>query len=220
MGCECDLDIFHYYNAYLTLRKYIFTVTSTALVSQNTFNRYCSPFREEKFGVLLFCNFPLCSACRVPGTSECPPSALPRVNTQTATLSDQTASAGLSLLTTRAHIWCAGGDWNDFSLLYTDTHGRTHRGTVAFQRMLTTNSDVTRLTSPAFRGLPTNRVVQKWWRKTLVLSVAGVAPALCFHKRAQCNLLHPSSSSAPPAGLHTVLRHYLIDLHCHYVTST
>lgn len=41
----------------------------------------------------------------VPGSyTECPTSALLRGNTETATFSHQTPSAGLSLLTTRAYI--------------------------------------------------------------------------------------------------------------------
>ncbi len=127
-------------------------------------------------------------------SAECPTSPLLRVNTETAAFSEQTPSAGHSLLSRLAYMMSRRRVERVFPITYQHTDIHSTRDTVVFQRMLKTNPDAVTLINPAFWWLSANRIVHRRWRNIPVISFAGVESALWFHKP---RLLSAAASHAP-----------------------
>lgn len=177
MGCKCDKHNFHYYNAYLKLRKHIFTVTSTPL-RHKVHSMVTAHLSGKKKSVSSCSVISPCalSVCR--GTWK-----LHWVSYFWGEIQKQRPSL-IKRLRQDWVFWLHGLTFDEQETTetifprYIATHTDVHtRGTVAFQRMLKTNPDVATLKSPAFWWLSANRIVQKRWRNTPVTSFAGVAPA-------------------------------------------
>lgn len=156
----------------MILRKFICTITIHYWCDK-THGVFISHLSGRKRIVFLFCNFPLCSVVvyLVAALSVL-------LDHYRGWIQKQRLSLNKHLRQDRVFwldwlMWWAGDERSDVSLLYSTTRTYT-RGTVVFQRMLKTNSDVGTLINPAFWWLSANRIVRRRWRN---VPFAGVVSA-------------------------------------------